>query len=155
MPDNTKYTGYANEFIEYIAARMADGVYKHALKRELEALVGDKITVNAYEKMRQMARALLANRAQQPRHELLQDAIQFWRRRASNDDLPPSLQMKAQENLQELLGLGAKWRETTDPAETANETKRALTEVAALDDEAGNEPDEAETLDSDGVADSD
>jgi hypothetical protein len=103
--------------VEYCADRMAYLVRKHRIKREISCMIygqTDKddelavavpvqeICMEAYERIRNYARALMRQRSAVTQSEAREDSIGFWETILSDPDVGWSVKARARENLDEI-----------------------------------------------------
>jgi hypothetical protein len=117
-----------DELIEYVATRMAAGVAKFELKRELEREINDghKIEIFTYERIRRAAREYLRSRAKVSRDDKVAELLQFYESMRSNDKVASSVRLRAAAQLEELLGLGAKFEGSAQDMSPIREALKEL-----------------------------
>ena len=91
------------ELVEHVADRMAAGVHKHALYRELKKDFGH-FAFGVYEKLRRHAEALNRERIESKTTEL-GSAISWYKNVIANDSNSLKYKLRAREQLSKILGL--------------------------------------------------
>lgn len=141
------------EVVELIADRMACGAHKGDLKRLVREVAG-KLTVTrtTYETIFTRARALLLIRSGQSKGDHKRDAINFYRSIVRDEDQSTHNRIAAQKQLDEVLGIAAKYTGSGPSSEDAAARVRALLKTAEgsvgeepiLDDDDDSEKDESD-----------
>lgn len=126
-------TVVTDELVEECAECLAQRMHKHQIKRHLEELLGFKYSAATHEKLLGRAKKIIIERSARPRSEHLALAIEFWEKLMADPEATKRDKMKCQRELQELLGLGAKWGSIRDmsPDDQAEMLRQA---VKAMDE---------------------
>jgi len=135
--------------IEYAADRMSSGMHKHALKRRMEKVFKQSISIASYERIRNKARKLIRERAKTTKDEHKSDALSFYKSIASDEDEPANVRIKAMQRMDEIMGIDASMTSDHEDfsAEEAREMLRQIEEDVDGDAEinADSEMDEADS----------
>lgn len=92
--------------LEFVANQMAQGLREHAIKRKFRTAFGDLAESTAREYLA-CARERLLRESHQPREVHFSEALSFCRAIRADKSVSPRDRLKAQELLNELLGLDA------------------------------------------------
>lgn len=115
--------------VEYTADRMASGARKFALKREVEELVGKLLEGSQYEQLRKAAREYLRTSADLTTAQRYHNAISILEGVISDEDTPHRTRIKALADLNDLLGVGARFSDSTSSEDKAEEVRQFLRET--------------------------
>lgn len=129
---HVKHHIVTREVVELVADRMASGAHKGDLKRLIREVAGKaKISRATYEAVLTRSRALNLRKSVQGKGQFLQDSIEFYQSIVRDDDERTGDRLKAQERLDELIGVAAKFTGSNraSPEESAEEI-RALLQAA-------------------------
>lgn len=130
--------------IEYAASRLARYVRKHRVKAELDELVQEKIPMDVFERILRKARARI-NEAEVDPKTRFKEAIRTLEDIIAETDNEKTL-LSAQNQLAELLGIGAKWKQDTNtPEDRARMLREAMSAIDSSMDSNESES-EAETV---------
>ena len=110
--------------IEYVAERMALGVKKFQLKREVEELLEGEIHVQDYEKLRLKARALLTEQGRLTTDERRDNALSIYETILADEHATNKDKLMAVSGLNDMMGIGAKFKDTSGTVEEKAEAIR-------------------------------
>lgn len=94
-----------DELVEFVMARMAVRKYKSQIRAELEAALGQEVKVDTYEKICQLARKRIELEACKRPKRFYADSVAFYESVLANEEVPWNVKVRAQENLEVLVGL--------------------------------------------------
>jgi len=94
------------ERLDFVAHLLAQGVGTHAIKRQFRAQFGD-LSESCARQYLASARERLVRESNQPREAHITEALAFCKAMRSDQNVAPRDRLKAQELLNELLGLNA------------------------------------------------
>ena len=117
------------KIIEYVADRMAAGARKHQIKAEIECVLKEKVDMKTYEQLRRAAEKLLDAPIVNTRYH--QRLLHFYLGIMSDENNPASAQLKAADQLTELIGIGAKFAMGGDAEEIAGKVNEFLEKLDA------------------------
>ena len=140
--DSDAGRGLREMLVEMIAELLGSCAKKHVIKERIREALGGPLVANRYEKLMGEACALMVARERRDKREFAQNAIEFYEGVLADGLAPLRDKLAAQEKLTELVGVGAKFKEGTDPDESARAVRDALAamnEVTDAEDSEGPE----------------
>lgn len=127
-------TVVTDELVEEVAECLATRMKKHAIKAHIIDILDMAISARSLEKLMARARSILLERSKRPRAEHLALSLDFWEKVLCDDDASLNQKMKAQRELQDLLGIGGSFAgaNTDTPDEQAHALRETMEEMAGL-----------------------
>lgn len=120
-----------DELIEEVAECLARRYKIHKIRSHLADVLGGPIKETALKTLVSRARQRLESRSTKPRSEHLALSIEFLEGMLADDDLSPIVKLKTLEQLNAMLGVGAKWtQQERDPGAEAAKIRSAIDEMS-------------------------
>lgn len=122
-----------DEIDEWVAEQIAQRRHKFQIKGELEARLEEKVDIKAFEFIYTKAKKLIMENSKVPRQDHKALSQRFWEGIIADPKSKMREKMRAQVELQNLLGIGAAFEQgPADPRESAREIREALAEEDGL-----------------------
>lgn len=127
-------TVVTDELVEECAECLASRMRKHAIKTHIQEILGMGISARSLEKLLARARMVILSRQKRPRSEHLALSIDFWEGVLHDPDANLNQRMKAQRELQDLIGIGGGFAgaNADTPDELAQALRDSMAEMAGL-----------------------
>lgn len=128
------------ELIEFVADLLAMRKRKNEIKKRVHDVAGVPVSPPAMEWVLSSARALIRENGERPREELRRESIDFLQSVIASERASMSVKLRAQDQLTELTGIGAKFYGVgdNDPDSIARKARQAL---QAMDDDVEDDED--------------
>jgi hypothetical protein len=122
-----------DELIDFVVQGMSLRKYKSVIKRDMIEKLGMPISNASFERICSKARQRIALSAMRKPKRFYEDGISFYEQIIADDTVPIAMKLRAQENLEMLVGLHSKEGGHMTPEEQANLVQKALMEIDGTD----------------------
>ena len=129
-PGGRPATIVIDEMVELVAEMQCMRMKKFAIKRAIEDVATQKIPQSSFEKLMRLARNLNQQRAASAAENMSTDTIGFYQDVIADPEAPIQQKLKAQEQLEHFLGLGARFKNSSDSVDVTASKIRAFLEKA-------------------------
>jgi hypothetical protein len=119
-----------DEMVELVAEMQCMRMKKFAIKRAIEDVATQKIAQSSFEKLMRLARNLNQQRATSATENMSTETIGFYQDVIADPDAPIKEKLKAQEQLEHFLGLGARFKGSGESADVTASKIRIFLEKA-------------------------
>ena len=144
-------TVVTDELVEEVAECLAVRMKKHEIKAHVIELLGMEISARSLERLLSRARMVILSRQKRPRAEHIALSVDFWEKILHDPDASLNQKMKAQRELQDLLGIGGSFAGSNSdtPDEAAAALRETMAEIDGLHSEAPTDPGNQDQAESD------
>lgn len=127
-----------DELVDFVVEGMALRKYKSVIRVELETQLDMKIKHTTFDRICSLARQRISVSATRKPKRFYADAVAFYEMIIADPDQPTALKLRAQENLERVVGITGKDGEQFSAEERAAQVQQALVEISDVDSGVGN-----------------